>query len=573
MKRIIGILATTGLALLLVSCGKEKMPTTINEVTDLYTAPADAVQMPSLSQAESIWSLDRRYFNLAFGSALTTTLVGYDAILAPGQYILGDDKIGNAVLSSTKVNGQQPSEGYITVNRDANGTYYISATVDGNAYVWNGTMPFQSDPEATMLTVLQQAQSNVANGTKSVTLQLATDGISQNFDWTTWQTTWTGEGGYLALDLYSDDGYLKEGVYMPCAQAGDIQPGEFGIGWDPGDIYGMGMEFTDWGTCWWKVSGGEAVATKITGGIVTVTKLEGEKAWRIAWGEKYPVEYVFEGDIAALTKPKKPEGGASFDYAFTDEVTPGDGVDTHAIKITDKNGEEVAYLEILTANGQTDLSGSYPSTSYASEPGQMRDGYNFPEWNFAGGSYYVEGGENKYIGAGTATLVITKLATGAYKFSCEFFDYSAAGPDYVPESGGEGGDENLPVYTMEDTVAVDCTDANNTLYEDVESHTLVLKDGDTFVAQIKLVRSVGTKDLSGNYTVGEYAHEDMVAANGFDLGAMFGMDPGSWVIGSYYVQDGAIKVIEPGETIKVTSVGENTYKFEGSTGYKFVGKL
>ncbi len=561
-----------GLALLLVSCEKEKIPTTINEVTNLYTAPAGAVEMSSLSKAESVWSLDRRYFNLDFG-ALTTTLVGYDAILAPGQYILGDDKIGNAVLSSTKVNGQQPSEGYITVNRDANGTYYISATVDGAVYAWNGSLPFQADPAATVLSVLQQAQSNVANGTNSVTMQLATDGISQSMDWTTWQTVWTGEGGYLALDLYSDDGYLHEGVYTPCAVGGVINPGEFGIGYDTTMQWGDQVyEMKDWGTCWWAVSGGAAVASKITGGIITVTKLEGDKAWRIAWGEKYPVEYIFEGDIAALTKPKKPEGGASFDYAFTEEVTPGDGVDTHAIKITDKNGEEVAYLEILTANGQTDLSGSYPSTSYASEPGQMRDGYSFPDWGIAGGSYYVEGGEKKYIGAGTATLVITKLATGAYKFSCEFFDYSAAGPDYVPDGGGEG-DEDLPVYTMEDTVAVDCTDADNTLYEDVESHTLVLKDGDTFVAQIKLVRSVGTKDLSGDYTVGEYAHENMVAANGFDLGAMFGMDPGSWVIGSYYVQDGAIKVIEPGETIKVTSVGENTYKFEGSTGYKFVGKL
>lgn len=560
-----------GLALLLVSCGKEKMPTTINEVTDLYTAPADAVQMPSLSQAESIWSLDRRYFNLAFGSALTTTLVGYDAILAPGQYILGDDKIGNAVLSSTKVNGQQPSEGYITVNRDANGTYYISATVDGNAYVWNGTMPFQSDPEATMLTVLQQAQSNVANGTKSVTLQLATDGISQNFDWTTWQTTWTGEGGYLALDLYSDDGYLKEGVYMPCAQAGDIQPGEFGIGWDPGDIYGMGMEFKDWGTCWWKVSGGEAVATKITGGIVTVTKLEGDKAWRIAWGEKYPVEYIFEGDIAALTKPKKPET-ATFDYSYTEELgDPSNGVVKHTITIVDKNENEMAHLELLMADGESDYSGSYPSTSYASQAGQMADGWEIPDFNMGGGSYFIDHDGNKVLmKAGEWTVVVTKLAKGAYKFSWEGYEYSAAGPDYVPE---EGGGNDGPVLDMEDTVAVDCTDAANTLYEDVESHTLVLKEGETFVAQIKLVRKVGTTDLSGDYTVGEYAHEDLIAANGFDLGAMFGMDPGSWVIGSYYVQDGAIKVIEPGETIKVTSVGENTYKFEGSTGYKFVGKL
>ena len=520
-----------------------------------------------------MWSLDRRYFNLDFGT-LTTTLVGYDAILAPGQYVLGNDEIGKAILSKTKVNGSQPAEGFITVNRDANGTYYISATVDGAVYAWNGALPFKADPAATVLSVLQQAQSNVANGTNSVTMQLATDGISQSMDWTTWQTVWTGEGGYLALDLYSDDGYLHEGVYTPCAVGGVINPGEFGIGYDTTMQWGDQVyEMKDWGTCWWAVSGGAAVASKITGGIITVTKLEGDKAWRIAWGEKYPLEYVFEGDIAALTKPKKPET-ATFDYSYTEELgDPSNGVVKHTITIVDKNENEMAHLELLMADGESDYSGSYPSTSYASQAGQMADGWEIPDWNMGGGSYFIDHDGNKVLmKAGEWTVVVTKLAKGAYKFSWEGYEYSAAGPDYVPDGGGEG-DEDLPVYTMEDTVAVDCTDAANTLYEDVESHTLVLKEGETFVAQIKLVRKVGTTDLSGDYTVGEYAHEDLIAANGFDLGAMFGMDPGAWVIGSYYVQDGTIKIIEPGETIKVTSVGENTYKFEGSTGYKFVGKL
>jgi len=559
-----------GLALLLVSCEKEKIPTTINEVTDLYTVPADAVEMPSLSQAESVWSLDRRYFNLAFGSALSTTLVGYDALLTPGQYVLGDNQIGNAVLSSTKVNGQPASEGYITVNRDDKGTYHISATVDGKAYVWNGTMPFTPDPAATVLPVLQQAQSNVANGTNSVTLQLATEGIAQEFDWTTWQTTWTGEGGYLALDLFSDDGYLHEGTFIPSAEGGVINAGEFGIGWDPGDLYGIGMVFTDWGTCWWTVKDGAATATKITGGIVTVTKLEGEKAWRIAWGEKYPVEYVFEGDIPALTKPKKPEGGANIDYAYTDEVTPGDGIDTHAIKITDKNGEEMAYLEILTANGQTDLSGSYPSTSYAGSPGQMRDGYNFPDWGISGGSYYVKDGEKQYIGAGTATLVITKIATGAYKFSCEFFDYSAAGPDYVPEEGGEGGGDDVSgdvvlkltaglTYSMEDVTAAN-TDANQSPLSGMTLWRVTVSDGSGTVAAFDLGTAEGSSDLAGAYTVMSYPDAPGKAGNGWGFPA-WGM-----VGGCYFVADGAYYYIPSEATINISNNADGTLKikFEGS---------
>ena len=77
MKKISSLLVFC-LALLL-SCEKEG-PTTVNEITDLYTAPAGAKEM-TFTGGESTWSTDRRYFDLKF-SDLTTTLVGYDAFLA-----------------------------------------------------------------------------------------------------------------------------------------------------------------------------------------------------------------------------------------------------------------------------------------------------------------------------------------------------------------------------------------------------------------------------------------------------------------------------------------------------------
>ena len=559
-----------GLALLLVSCEKEKIPTTINEVTDLYTVPADAVEMPSLSQAESVWSLDRRYFNLAFGSALSTTLVGFDAILTPGQYVLGADQIGNAVLNKTKVNGQQPSEGYITVNRDNKGTYHISATVDGNAYYWNGTMPFTPDPAPVMLTVVQQAQSNVANGTNSLTLQLATEGIAQSFDWTTWQTTWTGEGGYLALDIYSDDGYLHNGVYTACAEGGVINPGEFGIGWDPGDIYGIGMEFTDWGTCWWDVKDGAATATKITGGVITVNRVD--DGWEISWGEAYPEELVFAGAIPALTKPDKPVGPTAPDYLYTETIEPGEGVDKHIVTITDKDSNELAHLELLLASGATDLAGSYPSTSYASEPGQMCDGYYIDagDWGiFEGGSYYIEGGEKKYIGAGAATVEVTKIATGAYQFSCAFFSYSAAGPDYVPESGGEGGDDVsgdvvLSIssglsYTMEDVTASN-TDSSQSPLSGMTLWRVTVSDGSGTVAAFDLGTDEGSSDLAGAYTVMQYPNAPGKAGNGW------GFPSWGLIGGSYFLVDGAYYYIPEGATINISNNADGTLKikFEGA---------
>lgn len=572
MKKITSILAFV-LALTWVSCNKETIGT-INEITDHYTVPEGAVELTSLSKSESTWSLDRRYFDLAFtgnGATLETRLVAFDALLAPFEYVLGADEIGNAIAANTKLNGQPVKDGYVLVTKKDK-DYQVIANLDSKSFVWTGSLPFTQDPDPLVLSVVQQAQANKDN--HLVTMQLATEGIAQTMN-ESWQTVWTGEGYYLALDLYSEDGYLHEGNYTASAEGGVVNPGEFGIGYDATVEWGdQTFTMPDWGTCLWTVSGGAATAEKITAGLVNVTSRE-EKVddkdvtiWTIYWGEEFPKELIFEGAIPALTKPKKPSGPVNPDYLYTETITPnGEGVENHAFDITDKNNTLRAHIELLMAAGETDYDGAYPSTSYSSEPGQMVDGWAWGD--FGGGSYWInDAGEKVLLAAGQYTMNVTKIAEGAYNFTCELFNYDAAGPDFVPGGGDEG-----DVYDMTDTIAVDCTDANNTLYEDVESHTLVLTNGGEFVAQIKLVRSVGTTDLSGTYTVGEYAHENLIAANGFDLGAMFGMDPGSWVIGSYYVKDGSFITIEPGETITVTSAGDKTWKFVGSTGYSFTGKL
>ena len=210
---------------------------TIHEITDHYTAPTDATVM-TLSKAESTWSTDRRYFDLSFGNDFVTTLVSYDALLTPGEYVIGGDEIGNALAANTQVNGASVQSGYVLVN-ERDGQYQISVKAGEKVLYWSGTLPFTPDPAATQLSEVMSAQSNLGNGTPSVTMNLATPGISQGYD-ENWQQVWTGEGGYLALDLYSEDGYLHDGTYTASAEGGVINPGEFGIGWDPGDLYGIG---------------------------------------------------------------------------------------------------------------------------------------------------------------------------------------------------------------------------------------------------------------------------------------------------------------------------------------------
>lgn len=556
MKKIFSLLVF-GVALAL-SCEKSG-PETVNRITDLYTAPEGASVM-NLSGAESTWSTDRRYFDLSFGSSLTTTLVGYDALLTPGQYVIGGDQIGNAI--NTKVNGQTPQNGFITVHEN-NGTYQITGTFGDEVLFWTGTLPFVADPAPLTLTEVLSAQSNKGNGVNTVTMNLATAGIHQEFDMTTYQNVWVGEGKYIAIDLYSDDGYLHDGAYKASAVGGTVESGEFGIGYDTEVDWGWGpMLMENWGTCLWTVSGGTATGEKITEGLVNVTSRE-EKVddkdvtiWTISWGAEYPVEVLFEGAIPALTKPKKPSGPVVPDYLYTDEVTPGDGIDTHAITITDKDGNAVAYLELLTANGETDLSGSYPATSYASQPGQMRDGYNFPDWGISGGSWYMNGSEKVYIGAGAATVDVTKIAEGAYSFTCALFSFDAAGPDYVP---GEGV-ETDHLYTIGEPV--DCSTSAGEVVSGVKKYPFTITDSSgQEAAYLEFVLVEGSTDIAeGDYVSTEYAHEAGQLANGyfFDMG-----DWGSFSGGSYYIKDGAKVFIDPGLTVTVTQLGPGAFKFSG----------
>ena len=541
MKKISSLLVF-GLALLL-SCEKEG-PTTVNEITDLYTAPAGAKEM-TFTGGESTWSTDRRYFDLKF-SDLTTTLVGYDAFLAPGLYLLGGDEIGKAIAAKTKVGGQTPSEGWITVN-NRDGKYQFTAQFGDQVYFWAGSLPFQADPAPLDLTVLQQASAN--KDSKLVTLQLATEGISQGYD-ENWQQVWTGEGKYVAIDLYSEDGYLHDGLYRASAQGGVVNSGEFGIGYDAVVDWGWGpMEMKDWGTCLWTVSGGKATAEKITSGLVNVAsreeKVDGKDVtiWTITWGAEYPVEVVFEGAVPTLTKPKRPDGPVALDYTYTIgdpmdcSTQAGDvvaGVKKYPFNFVDAAGEQVAYLEFILVDGAADVvPGDYVSTEYAHEPGQLANGYfmDFGDWGtFSGGSWYVNGaGEKVFIDPGV-TVSVEAVGTGAFKFASDGFLFAAAGPNYVP--GGDEGDDDVTGDVV-----------------------LKLTSGLTY----DLGTAEGSQDLAGTYTVMSYPDAVGKAGNGW------GFIP--WMKGGcYFVVEGNYYWIPSDSTIKVSNNADGTLKikFEGA---------
>ena len=585
MKKLISIFAL-GLALL-VSCNKEDAPMTgpINTVEDLYTVPSEAATMPALSASNSTWSTDRRYFDLTFGDALSTTLVGYDALLTPGQYVLGADEIGNAILAKTTVKGKAAKQGFITVN-EKGGKYAITAQIDGEVLAWTGELPFTPDPAPVKLTDVLAAQANTGEVT-TLTLNLATTGVYSEFDMTTYQNVWKGEGGYLALDLNTGDKYLVEGSYKACAEGGVVNTGEFGIGYDTDvEYWGTVYHVENWGTCWWDVKDGVATATKITDGLVTVSSREEDNAtiWTIFWGKNYPKEYVFEGAIPALTKPKKPAGPVVPTHKYTiGEPQPCstsagavvDGVKKYPITITDASDQEVAYLEFVMVDGSEDMvEGDYVSTEYASEAGQLANGYylDFTEmgWGIiAGGSYYMNGEDKVYIDPGV-TVSVVKIGTGAFEFISTGFDFPAAGPNYVAGEGGDEGDDDVTgdvvlkltsglTYTMEDVTAGN-TDAGGAALSGMTLWRVTVSDGSGTVAAFDLGTAEGSSDLAGTYTVMSYPDAVGKAGNGWGFAAynMFG--------GCYFVVDGAYYFIPADATIKVSNNADGTIKikFEGS---------
>ena len=126
-------------------------------------------------------------------------------------------------------------------------------------------------------------------------------------------------------------------------------------------------------------------------------------------------------------------------------------------------------------------------------------------------------------------------------------------------------------YTFSIADPADVTDANSAVVAGVKSNVVTLKDFDgNFAAQLNLILNDGATDITGRYPVKEYAADDHSAGNGFDLGIYFGMPAGSYVIGSYYMQDGEVVIINPGEVIEV-SMEEGVYVFE-TPGATFVAK-
>ena len=533
MKLIHKIFAAAASILALSSCVQDA----IGPLTGEYAKPV-TYELNTLVKNEVTVDQSTRTFNVV----LTDNAATLDMKFVGNKYFLPDNGYTAATADAAKngtyivgnggstftVNGNTVGVDSGTLNvKQTDGVYTFKGTLwlaDESVIAVNSAVAivYEADPEPIILKQVLSATSNVASGTNSLTINLGTDGISSTTDPTTWQTVWTGTGNYLALDIYSADGYLHEGTYTACAVGGTINEGEFGIGWDPGDLWGIGMVFENWGTCWWDVANGAAVVNqKVTEGTVTVTRKGSKWVIELVSGEGKGMLWTkFEGAIEAVT----PQGSSAPapEYTMTDKVEAVydasyavvAGVEKHLVTLT-KGEETAAIFELITAEGGV-IEGTFTSQEYASAAGLMGNGYSFPDWGVEGGSRYWVNGEMVLINPGE-TVEVTKLADGLYSFTGSTgYEFVAATADYVG-----GGDEPESDYTEFSKLLIyqpnQETDAN---YQPTGRYT-------------SLTLKMGTEGMYTEVVNNGYYDETKIKGNGQVLSIDFYTADGTLAAGTY----------------------------------------
>ena len=318
MKLIYKIFAAAASILALSSC----VESAIEPMTGKYAKPV-VYEMNTLA-SQSVEKGDK---NRTFTVELSGDNASMTLKMVSDKYFLADGSYTPAPADQAKKNTYIVGNGGTTFNNIPVETGSIKVAQGEGTYSFAGilwladesvieikstvALVYEADPEPVKLSTVLSATSNLANGSQTVTMQLAQDGIYSEWDMNTYQTIWHGEGNYLAIDLYSADGYLHEGTYSASVVGGVVGEGQFGIGYDTTVDWGWGpMEMKDWGTCWWSVSNGAATAKKILEGTINVSKKGSKWVIELISGEgKEMIWAKFEGAVDALTDPALGGGG------------------------------------------------------------------------------------------------------------------------------------------------------------------------------------------------------------------------------------------------------------------------
>jgi len=270
-KYIMLAAAVTGFSLGMASCQDDAH----SDLQGIYAAPSTAtVTGATLSDKTKEGNL--RTFTIAFntqeGVAINMALVTNQYYLSGNGYSIKDAsaaKNGNYVSGKSTVNGSAVTDGTFSITQ-AGDDYTISNSVlftaDGKAYKISGkfTMSFEPD-DPTAINVLKGVQNN-GNGTYTVVF--STGGYTENFNMTTYQMEYSGEGNDLQIIFNLPDGKLQPGTYSP----GSGYVAGYSFMNNAYEAWGV-PAFEDYGgSLWYTIANGAKTPALVTSGDIVVKK-------------------------------------------------------------------------------------------------------------------------------------------------------------------------------------------------------------------------------------------------------------------------------------------------------------
>lgn len=363
----------------------------------------------------------------AAGDVLEAKLASSSTALAAGTYTeaspayaVAGNFITGAEGTKLTVGGETHlvTAGTITVAAEG-GNYSLEAIVkldNGSNYslTWaGGPVSWGEVLVATKLTKVLAIQENQ---NKTVKIQLAEETV--NMVQEGWTTTYSGNGHYLSVEFFTEDGYLAPGSYTPSANPQQPKKGEYAIGYDNAAYGDYGLNS---GSCWWTVADGVTSAEKLTTGNITVS-VEGETF--VITVDNNEIYAQFVGEIPTLLTPAVPADpweltgnvvlveteGVSMTMA-DDTANNGtadggalSGVTLWFVELKNAAGDVIAWFDLVTKAGSQSLAGEYKVTSYPDEVGEAGNGFYIDLGAMGWGEGIMSGGTILYGPDGTAYI-------------------------------------------------------------------------------------------------------------------------------------------------------------------------
>ncbi len=275
--------------------------------------------------------------------------------------------------------------------------------------------------------------------------------------------------------------------------------------------------------------------------------------------------YSIETETPAL-------GGADGSVAIT-------GTTKHKITFYADN-VLTAYLEVVTNEDATSLSGTYTVKDGLDAAGQVNNGF-YLDWSwwggtgiFEGGSYYIKDDNKMFIreGEGDITIVdnvdtLTVTGTNLGILDLEALTASSGASWIVLGTPGsiniknatsidDDGEEPKPSFSYVNKITIPATFGfAGTVIEGSQLNVIkiVNTDNDT-VASIELITDEGASSLTGDYNVVDGTNTTMVigdANNGYYLDlSWYGME-GTMIGGCYYMESEETMYVRAGSVIHV----------------------